>query len=49
MRLNNYVGDGPYAYLTDRPTTIPPGAPLIVFDTQSVPEAKAAAVLFVHL
>lgn len=47
MRLNNYVGDGPYAYLTDRPTTILPDAPLIVFDTKSVPEAKAAAVLFV--
>ena len=47
MRLNNYVLDGPYAYLTDKPTTILPDAPLIVFDTQSVPEAKAAAVLFV--
>jgi hypothetical protein len=47
MRLNNYVLDGPYAYLTDRPTTILPDAPLIVFDTQSIPEAKAAAVLFV--
>jgi DNA helicase HerA-like ATPase len=47
MRLNNYVLDGPYAYLTDRPTTILPDAPLIVFDTKSVPEAKAAAVLFV--
>ncbi len=47
MRLNNYVLDGPYAYLTDRPTTIMSDAPLIVFDTQSVPEAKAAAVLFV--
>ena len=32
---------------TDRPTTILPDAPLIVFDTKSVPEAKAAAVLFV--
>jgi DNA helicase HerA-like ATPase len=47
MRLNNYVLDGPYAYLTDRPTTILSDAPLIVFDTRSVPEAKAAAVLFV--
>ncbi len=47
MRLSNYVGDGPYAYLTDRPTTILPDAPLIVFDTKSVPEAKAGAVLFV--
>lgn len=47
MRLSNYVGEGPYAYLTDRPTTILADAPLIVFDTKSVPEAKAAAVLFV--
>jgi TraG P-loop domain len=47
MRLNNYVGDGPYAYLTDRATTIPRDAPLIVFDTRSIPDAKAAAALFV--
>ena len=47
MRLNNYVLDGPYAYLADRPTTIPSGAPLVVFDTRSIPDAKAAAALFV--
>ena len=47
MRLNNYLDDGPYAYLTDRPTTIPQDAPLIVFDTRSIPDAKAAAALFV--
>ena len=47
MRLNNYIGDGPYAYLADRPTTIPSGAPLVVFDTRSIPDAKAAAALFV--
>ncbi|MGA2163207.1 MAG: hypothetical protein ABSH36_01915 [Solirubrobacteraceae bacterium] len=47
MRLNDYIGDGPYAYLADRPTTIPPGAPLVVFDTRSIPDAKAAAALFV--
>jgi DNA helicase HerA-like ATPase len=47
MRLNNYIGDGPYAYLTDRPTTIPKDAPLVVFDTRSIPDAKAAAALFV--
>jgi type IV secretory pathway VirB4 component len=47
MRLNNYVGDGPYAYLADRATTIPAGAPLVVFDTRSIPDAKAAAALFV--
>lgn len=45
MRLSNYVGDGPYAYLADRPTSIPDGAPLVVFDTRSIPEAKAAAGL----
>jgi DNA helicase HerA-like ATPase len=47
MRLNNYLLEGPYAYLTDRPTTIPLDAPLIVFDTRSIPDAKAAAALFV--
>jgi hypothetical protein len=47
MRLNNYIGDGPYAYLADRPTTIPAGAPLVVFDTRSIPDAKAAAALYV--
>jgi hypothetical protein len=45
MRLSNYVGDGPYAYLADRPTSIPAGAPLVVFDTRSIPEAKAATAL----
>lgn len=47
MRINNYVAEGPYSYLTDRPTTIPAGAPLVVFDTRSIPDAKAAAALFV--
>ncbi|MGO9490133.1 MAG: VirB4 family type IV secretion system protein [Solirubrobacteraceae bacterium] len=46
MRLNNYVGAGPYAYLADRPSTIPARAPLVVFDTRSIPEAKAPAALF---
>ncbi len=47
MRLNNYLRDGPYGYLTDRPTTIPPDSPLVVFDTRMIPDAKAAAALFV--
>jgi hypothetical protein len=47
MRLSNYVADGPYAYLTDRQTTVAPGAPLLVFDTRSIPDAKAPAALFV--
>jgi DNA helicase HerA-like ATPase len=44
--LHNYVGDGPYAYLTDRPTTVPAGAPLVAFDTRRVPDDLAGAVLF---
>jgi hypothetical protein len=47
MRLSNYLREGPYGYLTDRPTTIPPESPLVVFDTRMIPEAKAAAALFV--
>ncbi len=46
-RLHNFVGDGPYAWLCDRPTTIPAGSPLIVFDTQSIPDSFAGAALFV--
>jgi hypothetical protein len=46
MRLNNYVAAGPYAYLADRPTTIPARSPLVVFDTRAIPEAKAPAALF---
>lgn len=44
--LHNYVGDGPYAYLTDRPTTVPHDAPLVAFDTRRVPDDLAGAVLF---
>lgn len=44
--LHNYVGDGPYAYLTDRSTTVPDGAPLVAFDTRRVPDDLAGAVLF---
>ncbi len=47
MRLSNYLREGPYGYLTDRPTTISAESPLIVFDTRMIPEAKAAAALFV--
>src|SRR5206468_9495307 len=44
--LHNYVGDGPYAYLLDRPTTVEGDAPLIAFDTRRVPDDLAGAVLF---
>lgn len=47
MRVNNYLEDGPYGYLGDRPTTIGADSPLVVFDTRAIPDAKAAAALFV--
>ena len=47
MRVNNYLTDGPYGYLGDRPTTIPADSPLVVFDTRAIPDAKAPAALFV--
>lgn len=47
MRINNYLRDGPYGYLADRPTTIAADSPLVVFDTRQIPDAKAAAALFV--
>ena len=46
-RLHHYVGDGPHAYLVDRPTSVPSGAPLVAFDTRDVPEEVAGAALFV--
>lgn len=44
--LHNYVGDGPYAYVVDRPTTVTAAAPLVAFDTRRVPDDLAGAVLF---
>lgn len=46
LRLHNYVGAGPYAYLADAPTTAPQDAPLVVFDTRAIPQAKAPAAMF---
>lgn len=45
-RLHNFCGDGPYAYLADHPTTVPPGAPLVVFDTRRIPAHFAGAAMF---
>jgi TraG P-loop domain len=47
LRLNNYVADGPYAYLTDWPTTVAAGSPLVIFDTRAIPDSRAPAALFV--
>ena len=46
-RLQSFCGEGSYAYLLDRPTTVPRDAPLVAFDTRSVPRELSAAVLFV--
>ena len=46
-RLASFCGDGSYAYLLDRPTTVPADAPLVAFDTRKVPREVAPAVLFV--
>jgi type IV secretory pathway VirB4 component len=46
-RLGSFVGEGSYAYLLDRPTTIPDDAPLVVFDTRRVPRELAGAVIFI--
>jgi hypothetical protein len=47
LRLNNYVEDGPYAYLTDWPTTVAENAPLVIFDTRAIPDSRAGAALFI--
>jgi hypothetical protein len=45
-RLHNFVGDGPYAYLADKQTTVPHDAPLVVFDTRRIPAHFAGAAMF---
>jgi hypothetical protein len=46
-RLASFCGDGSYAYLLDRTTTVPADAPLVAFDTRKVPREVAPAVTFV--
>ncbi len=48
-RLGEFYGDGSYAYLLDRPTTVPVDSPLIVFDTRRVPEVVLQPVIFATL
>jgi hypothetical protein len=45
-RLSAFCGDGSYAYLVDRETTVPEDAPLVVFDTRKVRPDVAAAAMF---
>ncbi|HEY4280368.1 MAG TPA: hypothetical protein VGM91_19255 [Conexibacter sp.] len=47
-RIEEYVGDGPYAYLLDRPTTVGAhDAPLVVLNTREVPEEILGVVMFI--
>lgn len=49
-RLGEFCGDGTYAYLFDRPTTVgAEDAPLAVFNTRAVPDDVAAPVIFAVL
>jgi hypothetical protein len=45
-RLSEYCGDGTYAYLLDRETTVPSDARLVVFDTRRCPDSELRVVMF---
>lgn len=45
-RLGEFCGEGSYAYLMDRKTSVPTDAPLVVFDTRRVPKDVLPAVTF---
>jgi adenylylsulfate kinase-like enzyme len=45
-QLAEYCGEGTYAYLLDRPTTVPLDSPLVIFDTRSCPESQLQLVMF---
>ena len=45
-RLSEYCGEGTYAYLLDRETTVPSDARLVVFDTRRCPDSELRTVMF---
>jgi hypothetical protein len=45
-RLSEYCGEGTYAHLLDRPTTVPADARLVVFDTRRCPDSELRLVMF---
>ena len=49
MRLTEYCGEGTYAYLLDRPSTVPVDSPLVVFDTRRCPQDVLRPVMFAIL
>ena len=46
MRLQEYCGEGTYAYLLGRETTVPADSPLVVFDTRRCPTDVLGPVTF---
>lgn len=46
-RLSLFCGEGSYAYLLDRETTVPSDPTLVVFDTRRLPEVMLTPVVFV--
>jgi hypothetical protein len=45
-QLSEYCREGTYAYLLDRPTTVPLDSPLVIFDTRTCPESQLQLVMF---
>ena len=45
-RLSEWCGEGTYAYLLDRETTVPTDSPLVVFDTRRCPQDVLRPVMF---
>jgi TraG P-loop domain len=45
-RLAEYCGEGTYAHLLDRDTTVPADSRLVVFDTRRCPESELQLVMF---
>ncbi|MGH3991961.1 MAG: VirB4 family type IV secretion system protein, partial [Pseudonocardiaceae bacterium] len=45
-RLGEFCGEGSYAYLLDRETTVAADSPLVVFDTRRCPEVVLRPVMF---
>jgi TraG P-loop domain len=45
-QLSEYCGEGTYAYLLDRETTVPVDSPLVIFDTRTCPESQLQLVMF---
>jgi hypothetical protein len=46
VRLGEWCGEGTYAYLLDRETTVPADSPLVIFDTRRCPQDVLRPAMF---